>query len=50
MTADTALRLALYFDDTTPEFWLGLQLQHDLDKVRKEIDQRIAAEVKLHDK
>jgi addiction module HigA family antidote len=29
VTADTALRLARYFG-TTPEFWLGLQLTHDL--------------------
>jgi len=29
ITADTALRLARYFD-TTPEFWLNLQTHHDL--------------------
>lgn len=29
MTADTALRLAKYFD-TTPEFWMNLQTAHDL--------------------
>ena len=29
VTADTALRLAKYFD-TTPEFWLNLQLRYDL--------------------
>jgi addiction module HigA family antidote len=29
VTPDTALRLAKVFG-TTPEFWLGLQLQHDL--------------------
>jgi antitoxin HigA-1 len=29
ITADTALRLARYFD-TSPEFWLGLQLDYDL--------------------
>ena len=31
VTADTALRLAKYFD-MTPQFWLGLQMDFDLDK------------------
>jgi antitoxin HigA-1 len=31
MTANTALRLARYFK-TSPEFWLGLQSQYDLDR------------------
>lgn len=30
VTADTALRLARYFN-TSPEFWMGLQTQYDLD-------------------
>jgi antitoxin HigA-1 len=38
ITADTALRLARYFD-VTPEFWLGLQLKYDLE-VRKDISAR----------
>lgn len=29
-TADTALRLSRYFG-TTPEFWLNLQVRHDLE-------------------
>jgi addiction module HigA family antidote len=29
ISADTALRLARYFD-TTPHFWLGLQSEYDL--------------------
>jgi addiction module HigA family antidote len=29
VTPDTALRLARYFD-TTPQFWLNLQMAHDL--------------------
>ncbi len=29
ITADTALRLARYFG-TSPEFWLNLQMAHDL--------------------
>jgi addiction module HigA family antidote len=30
ITADTALRLAKYFK-MSPEFWLGLQMDHELD-------------------
>jgi len=41
ITADTALRLAKYFG-TSPQFWLGLQAQYDLDvaedKVLAEIE------------
>ena len=31
VTADTALRLALYFE-TTPEFWMALQAAYDLEE------------------
>ena len=34
ITADTALRLAKYFD-TTAEFWLNLQARHDLKIARR---------------
>ena len=30
LTADTALRLARYFN-MSAEFWLGLQMDHELD-------------------
>jgi len=30
ITADTALRLARYFE-MSPQFWLGLQMDYDLD-------------------
>ncbi|GBD92190.1 putative HTH-type transcriptional regulator YbaQ [bacterium BMS3Abin04] len=30
ITADTAIRLAKYFN-MSPEFWLGLQMDYDLD-------------------
>ena len=33
ITADTALRLARYFG-TTPEVWLNLQAQYELDQAR----------------
>jgi|SRR4051812_10871416 len=35
ITADTAERLGRYFN-TTPEFWLGLQAEYDLELVRME--------------
>jgi addiction module HigA family antidote len=35
VTADTAWLLAKAFD-TTPEFWMNLQTQHDLAKARPE--------------
>jgi antitoxin HigA-1 len=34
ITADTALRLARYLG-TSPEFWLGLQLEYDLRVARQ---------------
>jgi addiction module HigA family antidote len=35
VTADTALRLARYFG-TTPEFWMGMQAQFDLERAQDE--------------
>lgn len=35
ITADTAIRFAKYFG-TTPEFWMNLQREHDLRKIRSE--------------
>jgi len=48
ITADTALRLAYYFGNS-PSFWLGLQMDYDLDtaedrlsgKIRKEVRQAV---------
>ena len=43
ITTDTALRLARYFG-TTPEFWIRLQIQYDLDRAeptRREIEGEI---------
>ncbi len=34
VTADTALRLSLYFG-TSPKFWLGLQDDYDIEEERK---------------
>src|SRR3989337_3978998 len=36
ITADTALRLAKYFD-MSPQFWLGLQMGYDLDIAEDEL-------------
>jgi antitoxin HigA-1 len=47
VTANTALRLARYFG-TSPEFWLGLQSQYDLDVEEDELGDRIAHEVKAY--
>jgi len=48
ITADTALRLARYFD-TTPQFWLGLQTEYDLDVAAEELGERLDREVLVHD-
>ena len=44
ITADTALRLARFFD-VSPELWLGLQVEYDLriarQTVGKEIEKRV---------
>ena len=44
ITADTALRLAFYFGNS-PEFWLGLQMDFDLDVVRVNKEKQIFREV-----
>ena len=44
VTADTALRLARYFN-STPEFWLNLQSAYDLRRARLTAGKQIAQEV-----
>ena len=44
ITADTALRLARYFD-TSARFWLGLQMDYDLDIAEDEIGNRLDREI-----
>src|SRR5210317_1171737 len=44
ITADTALRLAKYFN-MSAQFWLGLQMDYDLDITEDEIGERIQKEV-----
>ncbi len=44
VTAETSLRLARYFS-TAADFWLHLQIEHDLERARREIGTRIRREV-----
>ncbi len=45
VTADTAIRLARYFN-TTPQFWLNLQAEYDLRTAEIMSGKKIAAEIK----
>jgi addiction module HigA family antidote len=47
VTADTALRLARYFGNS-PQFWLGLQAEHDLDVAEDLLGDRLDREVRTH--
>lgn len=49
VTADTALRLAKYFD-MSPQFWLGLQMDYDLDMAEDQLAGRIDKEVQIYQK
>ena len=44
ITADTALRLARYFG-IFPQFWLGLQMDYDLDRAEDAVESRIEKEI-----
>lgn len=44
VTPDTALRLARYFD-TTPQFWMNLQISYDLKQAEAEVGARVEREV-----
>ncbi len=46
ITADTALRLARYFG-TSPQFWLGLQKDYDLDVATDALGDRLEREVRV---
>src|SRR5262245_19707302 len=45
VTADTALRLARFFD-TSPEFWMNLQAMYDLTKARRDSGGKIRRDVR----
>lgn len=45
ITADTALRLGLFFGNT-PEFWMNLQAHHDLKLARRKLKPAEAKRIK----
>jgi len=47
ITADTALRLGRYFS-MSPQFWLGLQMDYDLDVTADNLEKRLKKKVKPH--
>ena len=47
VTADTALRLAHYFK-MSPQFWLGLQMDYDLDVEEDRLASRLDKEVGVY--
>lgn len=48
VTADTALRLARYFG-MSPQFWLGLQMDYDLDCEVDKLAGRLEHEVRVYE-
>jgi addiction module HigA family antidote len=46
ITAETALRLARYFGNS-PQFWLGLQRDYDLDIAEDTLGDRLKREVQV---
>jgi addiction module HigA family antidote len=49
ITADTALRLARYFD-TSERFWMNLQMRYDLEVEKGRLRGRLVKEVAVHRK
>jgi addiction module HigA family antidote len=45
ITADTALRLSRFFGNS-PQFWMGLQAQYDLDIAQDQLGKRLDREVR----
>jgi len=48
ITADTALRLAKYFK-MSPRFWLGLQIDYDLDIAEDNLADRLDKEIQVYE-
>jgi addiction module HigA family antidote len=48
VTADTALRLAHCFK-MSPQFWLGLQMDYDLDIAEDKLSNRLEKEVSIYE-
>jgi addiction module HigA family antidote len=49
ITGETALRLARYFG-ASPEFWLGMQKDYDLQVARDEFEAEVERQVQPRDK
>ena len=47
ITGVTALRLAKYFD-MSPQFWLGLQMDYDLDIAEDQLAERLKSEIQVY--
>ena len=47
ITADTALRLGMYFGNS-PEFWLNLQTRYDLKIARRQLSATDAERISAH--
>ena len=47
ITADTALRFAKYFK-MSPQFWLGLQIDFDLDVAEDKLADRLDKEIQVY--
>lgn len=45
VTADTALRLSRFFGKS-PQFWMGLQTQYDLDVAEDQLGKRLDREIR----
>ena len=45
VTADTAIRLARYFN-MSPQFWLGLQMDYELDLAEEALSKRLDREIR----
>lgn len=47
ISADTALRLGRFFS-MTPQFWLGLQMEYDLEVAEDALQGRLVREVQVY--
>jgi len=47
ITADTAIRLALYFGNS-PEFWMNLQMHYDLKSARQSLTPKEVKRIRTH--
>jgi addiction module HigA family antidote len=45
ITSDTALRLARYFE-TSPEYWLNLQMKYDIEVTQRQAHKEIQRDVR----